>query len=114
MLPFACGATLACSSLAAAVSLLRAFGGPLQGNVLADWVGDTTAVSAAEWEAAYAKLHFPHIELKAAASHGLDDCEVTIKAPSIAMAHHALRLAALPVFEEQILKGRPADEPGAA
>jgi hypothetical protein len=87
----------------AAVSLLRAFGGPLQDKVLADWVGDPAAVPAAEWAAAYDKVHFPHVELQAAGAHGKDECEVTITAPSIAMAHHALRLSALPVFEEQIL-----------
>lgn len=87
-----------------AVSVLRAFGGPLQGNILADWVGDTATIPAGEWEAAYAKVHFPHIELKAAGGHGGDECEVIIKAPSVAMAHHALRLSSLPVFEEQILQ----------
>lgn len=88
----------------AAVSLLSAFGGTLQGNVLTDWVGDAEVVPAEVWEAAYAKVHFPHIELKAAGAHGGDECEVTIKAPSVAMAHHALRLSTLPVFEEQILQ----------
>lgn len=88
----------------AAVSLLRAFGGPLQGDVLASWVGDRSAVPAPDWEAAYAKVHFPHIELKAAGAHGAVGCEVTIKAPSVAMAHHALQLSTLPVFEEQILQ----------
>lgn len=96
--------TILAANRHAAVSLLRAFGGPLQGNILTDWVGDASAIAADAWEAAYAKVYFPHIELRAAGAHGQDGCEVTIKAPSIAMAHHALRLSALPVFEGQILQ----------
>ncbi|ACL41889.1 hypothetical protein Achl_3938 (plasmid) [Pseudarthrobacter chlorophenolicus A6] len=88
----------------AAISLMRAFGGELQSNVLHDWIGDPATLPAGNFESAYEKVHYPHISLTAAGSHDKDHCEVMITAPSIKAAHYALRLAASsPDFYEQVL-----------